>query len=204
MEGHVMEEYLKRAYKIEIGPNFPCRVAGFTRKASLPRTFRKMGYKVGAEIGVEYGSQSTRFCRENPGLKLFCVDSWEPYDFDRAHELGYYVMDPVKNFERAKEVLAPYNVTFLKGYSMDVVKTIPEESLDFVYIDANHYYEFIKEDLVEWSKRVRKGGIVSGHDYYVSPNCDVIQAVDEHVKEYGIDRWFLTDDTSCSYFWVKK
>jgi hypothetical protein len=203
-----MEEYLKRVYKINIGPDFPCRIDGFTRKRGLPRLFRKLGYRVGAEIGVEYGAQSIRFCREfckeTTGLKLLCIDSWEPYDFDRSKEMSHYKMDPKKNYAMAQEMLRPYNVTFIKGYSMDVVKTIPEESLDFVYIDANHYYDFIKEDLREWSKRVRKGGVVSGHDYYVSSNCDVIQAVDEYVKEQGIERWFLTDDTSSSYFWVKK
>ena len=72
---------------------------------------------------------------------------------------------------------------------MDAVKDFADKSLDFVFIDGHHGYDYIKEDIREWSKKVRKGGIVSGHDYYLTPagNMGVMDAVDEYVKEHGYD-----------------
>jgi len=37
--------------------------------------------------------------------------------------------------------------------------------LDFVFIDANHMYEPVKEDIEAWYPLIRKDGIISGHDY---------------------------------------
>jgi hypothetical protein len=52
---------------------------------------------------------------------------------------------------------------------------IKNESLDFVYIDANHKYDAVKKDLELWYPKVRKGGVFAGHDYlkmdwYADPN----------------------------------
>lgn len=48
---------------------------------------------------------------------------------------------------------------------MDVVKQFKDESLDFVYIDGNHSFQHVVNDLCEWEKKVKVGGIVAGHDY---------------------------------------
>ena len=50
-----------------------------------------------------------------------------------------------------------------------------DESLDFVYIDANHAYDFVKQDMTLWYPKVKKGGYLGGHDYidldwYSDPN----------------------------------
>jgi hypothetical protein len=50
-----------------------------------------------------------------------------------------------------------------------------DESLDFVYIDANHAYDFVKQDIELWYPKVKKGGYLWGHDYidlnwYNDPN----------------------------------
>jgi len=59
--------------------------------------------------------------------------------------------------------------------------------LDFVYIDADHSYKSVKEDINAWAPKVREGGIVAGHDYYLTRagNIGVIAAVNEYVKEHG-------------------
>jgi len=70
---------------------------------------------------------------------------------------------------------------------MDAVGDVADESLDFVFIDADHKYVSVCDDIREWSKKVRIGGIVSGHDYYKTrgENLGVINAVDEYVAEHG-------------------
>jgi predicted O-methyltransferase YrrM len=70
---------------------------------------------------------------------------------------------------------------------MKAVRDVADESLDFVFIDANHEYTAVRDDIREWTKKVRVGGIVSGHDYYKTPagNMGVINAVNEYVAEHG-------------------
>ncbi|GAI57889.1 unnamed protein product [marine sediment metagenome] len=67
--------------------------------------------------------------------------------------------------------------------SADAVNLIPD-NLDFVYIDGNHAYEFVKEDIKNYWPKVKKGGVFGGHDYYnLSKAREVKKAVDEFVKE---------------------
>jgi hypothetical protein len=79
-----------------------------------------------------------------------------------------------------------------------------------VYIDGNHSYEAAVEDIALWSKKVRKGGIVSGHDYkdwsktsrWYSMN--VVNAVDGWVKSYRIHPLFaFVNNASPSWMYVK-
>jgi predicted O-methyltransferase YrrM len=146
-------------------------------RLELVEYFRKLGFKYGAEVGVRYGRYSEILCQNIPGLKLLCIDIWRGRD----------------TFQTAKDRLSRYNTVLIQKSSMDAVKDIPDESLDFVFIDANHSYDSVKEDIREWTRKVRKGGIVSGHDYYVflhSGNRGVIDAVDEPeaaVADYDAD-----------------
>jgi predicted O-methyltransferase YrrM len=200
-----MEQYLKKHFRAHYDRESPVKIHRMTRDA-LPALFNYLGFKKGAEIGVMDGTHSLLYCQGIPGLELICVDSWVPFQTYRSGRVmkAPHVMDHPLNYELAQKNLAGYNVTFMKMYSMDAVKQIPENSLDFVYIDANHYYKYVMEDLIEWSKRVRSGGIVSGHDYCLANTGDVIPAVNEYVQNHGIKRWFLTDERRTkSYFWVK-
>ena len=164
-----------------------------SRWSYFPKLFKDLGFTVGAEIGVELGAFSKTLIQDNPILKLYSVVVWDPYETwvwgkSRDRQNSYY--------ERAKVNLAPYNCEIIKGASMDVVKQFEDESLDFVYIDAAHDYDHVKEDIREWSEKVRKGGIVAGHDYFVfqrSGNDGVVRAVDEWVKENNIDLIVLND-----------
>jgi hypothetical protein len=105
--------------------------------------------------------------------------------------------------EEAKQRLAPYNVTFVRANSMDAVRDVPDESLDFVFIDANHTFDYVMQDIIEWSKKVRPGGMVSGHDYFRCRNFGVVPAVDVYTREHLIHQWFITDEHKPSYFWLK-
>ena len=77
---------------------------------------------------------------------------------------------------------------------MDAVKNFKKNSLDFVYIDSNHDFEFIVNDIIEWSKIVRPSGIVSGHDYWETGNdypCHIKIVVNAYVGAYKISPLFL-------------
>jgi predicted O-methyltransferase YrrM len=152
-------------------------------RRELARHFKDLGFRIGAEIGVFAGYYSEILCQEIPGLKLFAIDTWENYKRYRNHK-----NEMAEAYKTAQTKLVAYNCTLIKSYSMDAVKNFPDESLDFVYIDSNHLYSWVKQDIEEWTKKVRIGGIVAGHDYYVTPYnkiTGVITAVDEYVKKTG-------------------
>lgn len=153
-------------------------------RTELAKYFGELGYKTGAEIGTCYGTYAEKLYQNIPDLKLIAVDNWDNPETTRR-ERGSKV--PVETQARIK--LAPYDVIIVKKSSMEAAKEIPDESLDFVYIDADHTYESVRDDIREWSKKVRPGGIVSGHDYYEfrSGKGGIIRAVDEYVKKYGYE-----------------
>lgn len=132
--------------------------------------FKELGYKTGAEIGVLEGNFSRFMCQTIPELKLYCIDSWGLGD--RNSRMKDY---HIRMYERAKKKLAPYNTVLIRKPSVEAVKDLKE--LDFVYIDANHSYASVKEDINIWTKKVK--GIVSGHDYDHPP---VKKAVDEYTE----------------------
>lgn len=151
-------------------------------RIELTKYFAEMGFKRGAEIGVCDGVFSEYIYKANPGVMLFCIDTWEPY---KGYTDYKKISTFTKMYEDAKKRLEPYGCILIKKYSMDAVKDFEDESLDFVYIDANHTYPYVKEDIREWTKKVRKGGIVSGHDYCTIEGVGVKQAVDEYVEKHG-------------------
>ena len=60
--------------------------------------------------------------------------------------------------------------------SVSAALTFPNDSLDFVFIDADHAYESVKKDLEVWYNKIKPLGIIGGHDYN---NPGVKMAVDE-------------------------
>lgn len=146
----------------------------------LPQFFVDMGFTVGAEIGVAKGAFSVKLAQA--GLKLYSIDPWA----NEAH------------FGHAKRLLSPYpNCVMIRKTSMEAVEDFADGSLDFVYIDANHEFRYVAEDLVEWSNKVRSGGVISGHDYmYTRPTkpegiCHVIYVLNAYTQAYGIDNSFI-------------
>lgn len=159
----------------------------------LPQFFVEMGYKVGAEIGVDKGEFSEKIARS--GLKLYSIDPWFSYE-DYEHTRGQKKLDSL--YERTKHVLAPYpNCSIVRETSMDAAKDFEDRSLDFVYIDGNHQFKYVAEDICEWSKKVKVGGVICGHDYiYTNPRtqagiCHVIYVLNAYTKAYKIENWYL-------------
>ena len=77
-----------------------------------------------------------------------------------------------------------------------------DESLDFAYIDANHLYDYVCQDIIHWSHKVRSGGMVGCHDYGPH-NCGVVMAVDGYTFCHNIHPWYVTFEPIPTAFWVK-
>jgi len=166
----------------------------------LAELFNELEHKRGAEIGVEVGRNARTLCQTIPGLHLICVDPW--------HAFGRKVREEraCAHFEAAKKRLKGYDVEFMRMTSMEAVQKVPDLSLDFVYIDGLHDFDSVMFDIIHWSKKVRAGGIVSGHDYVHLYQVGVVRAVDAYVLAHNISSWYITSMHSLlpSWFWVKQ
>lgn len=164
----------------------------------LPEFFVEMGYKVGVEIGVFKGEFTEQLCKA--GLKIYAIDPWRIYS-DYSNPRGQERLD--FQYEHTKRTLAPYNCEIIRKTSMEAVENFEDKSLDFVFIDGNHLFRYVAEDVFEWSKKVRKGGIVSGHDYvYASSRwsaCHVKYVIDAYVASLKIKNWYLTDGSNTNH-----
>lgn len=160
----------------------------------LPEFFKERGYKVGAEIGVYKGEFTELFCKEGFD-KVYAIDPWVGFSGQGRSQKLQDRQDFL--YGHAKRTLEPYNnVEIIRATSMDAVKDFKNNSLDFVYIDGNHNFRYIAEDIYEWIWKVKPGGIVSGHDYFCTiPEarnilCHVGVIVDAYVKCFNIKNFY--------------
>ena len=71
----------------------------------------------------------------------------------------------------------------IKGDSADSAAAFADESVDFVFIDADHSYAGISRDITAWLPKVKRGGVLAGHDYH----SDVQRCVDERFPNVRAD-----------------
>lgn len=154
-----------------------------------------------AEIGVQCGNNARTWVRNLKFEQLFLIDIWGLYD-----RIGHYGVGVVKiNFDYyypgiVKEFGGKSDITILRSPSLEACKKFPNEHFDFVYIDAVHSYEAVKQDIAAWLPKIKSGGVLAGHDYdVVFPG--VIQAVDEFIRnsEYKLyqkehDWWIVKEE----------
>lgn len=183
--------------KIKNGLKLPGRFVEIpdVNRDDFAKFLAENGYKKGVEVGVNKGEYGVTLCRA--GLKVYGVDCWENYE-------GYKREGTYKSYkEEAEEALGGFDYTIIHKYSADAVKDFEDNSLDFVYIDGNHTLPYIVQDIFLWERKVKKGGIVSGHDYAMiqgfgerKPNpvwdgCHVKAGVDACVNAMRIPKLYV-------------
>jgi hypothetical protein len=126
---------------------------------------------VGAEIGVFAGELSQKLLVRQD-LTLYLVDSWSAEHSDAYKASGDYHAALSKDKQERFYDMARHMVRFagerakiVRSDSVAAAKAIPDASLDFVFIDADHTYEGCKADIEAWLPKIKKGGFISGHDY---------------------------------------
>ena len=172
---------------------------------SFPNFYKKIVQKFPygnfVEVGTWYGKSAAFMTVEiiNSGknIKFYCVDEWT----------GAVEYSPNTLTEQSEDF---YNEFLNNSKSVDG-KFIPirsrsdiaaykfeDASLDFVFIDASHDYESVKADIKAWYPKIKKGGIISGHDYLGFNGA--VKAVDEFVNE---QKHNLNFDAEEACWWIE-
>ena len=142
-------------------------------------------YKRGVEVGVWVAHSSRLILGLPPVEKLYMVDAWRVYKKCVGPQPG---LDAMYDFVCSVTERFGERAEILRMFSVDAAKVVPKD-LDFVFLDASHDYESVKEDIEAWRDHVRPGGVLSGDDYDLYPiphSMEVHKVVDElfgdHVK----------------------
>ena len=144
-------------------------------------------YTVFVEVGSWLGhsvSYLAQKVKDKPNIKIYAIDLFDDsYDLrDHKHLDGIRYKLFQNNLMEANvnDIVVP-----IKSISWDGAANFSDKSVDFVFIDADHSYEAVKKDIEAWIPKIRKNGIISGHDY--SDPSGVKQAVDEKFNNFQIN-----------------
>lgn len=140
---------------------------------------------IAAEVGVADGLFSYELLTK--GIeKLYMIDIWERVPFidgmagwdDEVHSNNYkQAMDRVKEFKD--------KVVVLKGFSYQMAKEIPDESLGLVFVDGDHTRLGVRTDIEYYYPKLVNGGIMAFHDFG-NESYGVNGAVQEFTKNEGV------------------
>lgn len=175
----------------------------------FPRLMRKGGFAV--EVGVFRGDFSQFILETLEPDALVLVDQWslawrEVHPFpDTPPYLEKLIRDIKSTFaggenvneglgEAYRQVCERFKgidrVKIVRESSAQAARQFDDNSIDYLYVDANHSYEFVFRDLLEWWPKVRPGGFITLNDYYESSIANhaygVIPAVATAMKRISV------------------
>jgi SAM-dependent methyltransferase len=169
------------------------RFLGARRDPRLELLARMPKQAVCAEIGVWKGDFSDLIRRHTAPRELHLIDPWEFQGEFPERMYGGAVAGNQADMDRICEGVrdrfhAFPEVVLHRGKSEDALREFPDGFFDWVYIDGNHYYEFVLEDLRQCLARVRPGGIIAGDDYHwgEADGFPVRRAVADFLRESGL------------------
>lgn len=142
----------------------------------------------GAEIGVKEGLNSASILKTLNIDKLYLIDKWESYRYFNMDEFHSKLIKKYAKDER---------VTIIKASSEKAVDKVEDNSLDFVYIDANHDYDYVYQDLEIWYSKVKSKGVIAGHDVFNW--YDVLDAV----KDFCVENQIRFDIKLPDWYFIK-
>lgn len=159
------------------------------------------------EVGVQGGGYAAFILRNTNPQELYLIDCWEYQDPTIYDDPEANVPNDIQErlYRSTVERFAgDPRVIIIKKYSKDALTMFENESLDWVYIDANHSYDSVKEDIALWWPKVKKGGFLSGHDYIVRESFGVVQAVNEFLNAQGLYFSYMTTENNYDSWAVQK
>lgn len=133
--------------------------------------------EIGGFLGCSSVYMGVEILNSGKNIKFDVIDKW---DFNWKLENGDVIntyTEFIKNIKPLKKIIKP-----IKSFSKDIVDNYENESIDFIFIDADHEYEGIMNDIKIWYPKVKRGGIIAGHDY-VEAFSGVIKAVNEYFTD---------------------
>lgn len=164
-------------------------------RTQLPELLKHLGLPmIAVELGTAEGYNAKDFL-ENGIEQLTVVDNWgqiEGHRGDGGNENDWHD----KNYADALKKLSKYTgrVTWLQGLSTEMAQYVPDNSVGMVYVDCDHSYLGVKNDIeAYWSKLV-DGGVMAFHDYLNTWDYGVQAAVKEFAEINGLEVFLIPEN----------
>ncbi len=168
------------------------RILDLDARNFLLDTLGKNG--VGMEIGVHKGAFTHRILKKTHPRLLYLVDPWK-FETSSEYKLSWYggwMGGSQARMDKRCQTVQKQFATAIQDGAIKIVRDtstrafdqLPDAHLDWVYIDGNHLYEFVKSDLEHALRCVKPGGLITGDDYGEGGwwKGGVKRAVDEFVQ----------------------
>ena len=186
----------------------------------IPYLINNNNYQNYVEIGIQSGV-FTEYVLKNTNIPVYGVDPFQPCNgnecgWDKHHDIviaTQEMQDETKNI--CIEKLSKFNnFNYINMSSIEYGLSIPDNSLDIVFIDGDHSTKGVTKDLEIFYKKIRKGGFLVGHDYggnfgIFEPVVQVQPAVDNFCLKNNL-KYVVSSPDLCfeeclqSYFIYKK
>ena len=123
------------------------------------------GWSKGAELGVHKGRTFLFLLHSCPNLTMIGVDLWAAQPDNEGPE-NYVTSSHVANEARVRELAEDFGerAIIIKDWTHKAAEQVEDNSLDFVFIDADHSSEAVQNDVEMWWAKVKDTGWVLGHD----------------------------------------
>ena len=172
---------------------------------SLVKKDRQLRY---CEVGTHEGTFADFMLHVNWDLHLTVVDPWIHQDVtqdasnvsDEEHQSAYEIC--MGKFSQYKKKHPPVQV--IRDFSLNAVKQFDDETFDFVYLDSRHDYRSVYDDISAWYPKVKRGGILAGHDYFYRNSRRNLVEVSIAVKDYFYNKEIFSTNESLPSWYVFK
>jgi hypothetical protein len=139
------------------------------------------------EVGTWNGDFATALLEKTYCQRLVCVDPYKFFeDWSYRDSINSRLeIESEQRFLAAQQRLQKIGgdrVRMLRKTSMEAVQDFPNESLDFIYIDGNHEYKYVMEDILAWFPKLRHGGMIAGDDVLSTRLEDYSQNKNMHLR----------------------
>lgn len=195
-------DYIVNKYKIDVGKQYFVQIPEMIGAVDLAKLFAELEFKYGVEIGTDQGEYAEVLLESIPGLRLHCIDPWKTGAYEKGEQPESNELQAFfdKRYIETLERLSPYpEVRIWRKTSIEALDNFDDNSLDFVYIDGNHDFVNTTIDIHYWTKKVRSGGIVAGHDFVRYPSAKfnhVKKVVEAYTTSYHYLPVFLVTPTN--------
>ena len=152
--------------------------------------FKGKTFDLVVELGTRFG-ESTISLNSNSIIKrLVTIDPYLRYE-DYKGDGGWNTATD-ETYERTKRLLSSFsNIEMVRAMSSDAVDIFEDNSIDFIFVDGNHTYQYILEDLELYYPKVKSGGTLCGDDYFMEAGAYgkkmVQEAVNEFAEKYSLE-----------------
>lgn len=197
-------------------------------RENFTEIFNTLNYKLGLELGTYQGIFAKHILNNWNG-NLICIDLFDRQDNnDLLNSTGFYKHDlPNKNLilpifnQNTNSV--KNNCLTIQSDTINAAKFFPDNYFDFIYIDADHSYNSVTNDITTWYPKLKSKGLFAGHDFlsefdYSQKNNEIFQpynkseyvgtfgvntAVTDFTNQYNIKFYTTNEPYWKSWFWFK-